>query len=412
MDDCASTDSLRNYNYDCLSTKSFYSDDCTDATLQAELSGLILKDVDMKEYVQHVYGVSKADIEYIRSKGWQIEGLSTYTKLLDEDAKEEVLYGSFKTMMDDLFSTFTGDGLKLDVHYVSLGKTTLNSIGNVRKPEQLFFFGAHDDKSPVTWSLTKAFVELAVTPLTQRIAASNPTVATINEERATTTATEVLTDSAADLAPFPPLTSRLGSNEGIAKEGGNKEARSDKAKGEAVVEKVWSHFKITGDPLYVYGGLAGRGSHVLPGDLVEETPSQNRAEGMASNGKQVAESKPEGAMKARRNADLLASTRDDDQGGSMQEPETPMKLDYSDDGSDDGSNNKSDDAKTEDSAPPHESKEKSPPVNVDFETLGGCLTFENFMNALSDWTPREVPKKYQEHAERLLAEEPIILYQL
>ncbi|KAF4568402.1 hypothetical protein EYR36_010413 [Pleurotus pulmonarius] len=306
MDDCASTDSLRNYNYDCLSTKSFYSDDCTDATLQAELSGLILKDVDMKEYVQHVYGVSKADIEYIRSKGWQIEGLSTYTKLLDEDAKEEVLYGSFKTMMDDLFSTFTGDGLKLDVHYVSLGKTTLNSIGNVRKPEQLFFFGAHDDKSPVTWSLTKAFVELAVTPLTQRIAASNPTVATINEERATTTATE----------------------------------------------------------------------------------------------------------KARRNADLLASTRDDDQGGSMQEPETPMKLDYSDDGSDDGSNNKSDDAKTEDSAPPHESKEKSPPVNVDFETLGGCLTFENFMNALSDWTPREVPKKYQEHAERLLAEEPIILYQL
>ncbi|KAL4256400.1 Protein kinase domain-containing protein [Pleurotus pulmonarius] len=400
MDDCTSTDSLRNYYYDyynfCPSTKSFYSDNfSTDATLQAELSGLILKDMDMVEYVQHVYGASKADIEYIRSKGWQIEGLSTYTKLLDEDAKEEDLYGSFKTMMDGLFSTFTGDGLKLDVHYVSLGKTTLKSIGNVRKPEQLFFFGLHNDKSPVTWSLTKAFIELAVTPLTQRIAACNPTVATINEERTTTT-TEVLTNSAADLVPLPMFTSRpgtkrkrrstdtldeptpalehpktcayfkkesqaagyalellastcrrwatgvvitdtevtlhyydrmgaiftkpfkfdeepwklalfalaigqcnlvqagfeplvaynvdamlsqsLGSLNGavlkVPKEASNEGSvtRGDGTNGIKFVDNlgrgVYSHFQITGDPLYIYGGLTGKGSHVLPGYLV------------------------------------------------------------------------------------------------------------------------------------------------
>lgn len=96
-------------------------------------------------------------------------------------------------------------------------------------------------------------------------------------------------------------------------------------------------------------------------------------------------------QKARRTADLLASTQGDDQAGSMQEVETPMKLDYSDD------------EKTEDPAPPHQSTPESPTVNVDFETLG-CLTFENFMGALGGWMPRAVPKKYREHAERLLAE--------
>ncbi|KAF4588646.1 hypothetical protein EYR40_010199 [Pleurotus pulmonarius] len=335
MDDCASTDSLRNYNYDCLSTKSFYSDDCTDATLQAELSGLILKDVDMTEYVQRVYGVSKADIEYIRSKGWQIEGLSTYTKLLDEDAKEEDLYGSFKGMMDGLFSTFTGDGLKLDVHYVSLGKTTLKSIGNVRKPEQLFFFGSHDDKSPVTWSLTKAFVELAVTPLTQRIAACNPTVATINEERTTTTTTEVLTDSAADLVPPPPLTSR----------------------------PVFEPLRETWiEPLV---------------DLFR---------------------------KARANANLLARAK---KGGqtSKRPARKPRKLPkYSDDESDEERIDADSEEDPVSSPPP---TAQSLAVNVDFATLGGYLTFENFMKALDGWEPSGVPKKYREYAERLLEEEPV-----
>ncbi|KAF4586199.1 hypothetical protein EYR38_010473 [Pleurotus pulmonarius] len=284
----------------------------TDATLQAELSGLILKDMDMVEYVQHVYGASKADIEYIRSKGWQIEGLSTYTKLLDEDAKEEDLYGSFKTMMDGLFSTFTGDGLKLDVHYVSLGKTTLKSIGNVRKPEQLFFFGLHNDKSPVTWSLTKAFIELAVTPLTQRIAACNPTVATINEERTTTT-TEVLTNSAADLVPLPMFTSRPGHyNASRAKKGGQTSKR----------------------------------------------PARK-----------------------------------------------PRKLQkYSDDESDEERIDADSEEDPVSSPPP---TAQSLAVNVDFATLGGYLTFENFMKALDGWEPSGVPKKYREYAERLLEEEPV-----
>ncbi|KAL4252758.1 DNA polymerase alpha subunit B [Pleurotus pulmonarius] len=37
---------------------------------------------------------------------------------------------------------------------------------------------------------------------------------------------------------------------------------------------VWSHFKVTGDPLYVYGGVTGRGSHVLPGRLIP-TPEKD-----------------------------------------------------------------------------------------------------------------------------------------
>ncbi|KAL4257019.1 Protein kinase domain-containing protein [Pleurotus pulmonarius] len=448
----SSSDSLYDYHYDYYnfypSIESFSSNESSmstpskrgatgvfirnrtnmDAALRADLADLITKDVDIEEYVRHVYGVSKDDIKKIKAKEWKLEGLDIYMKLLAEGAREEKFYAPFKAIMDHLFGIFDGEKLeseksgaekrKIDVHHASLGKTALKSVGNVRKPDQLFFFGSHNDKSPITWALTKAFVELAVTSSAQRIASS--TIATINEEEAShgpaasapdlmqfeaiTTPSGgtkrrstdptgrpkpskiakmsvlsnkepqaagyalellastcrrwatglVITDTQVVLhyydrmgaiftepfkfdkepwklalfalaigqcdlvqAGFEPLIAsdidttlseplislkntilRLpkGSNEGIAKEGGNNEAGSDKAKSEAVVEKVWSHFKITGDPLYVYGGLTGRGSHVLPGDLVEEPPSQNRAEGVASNEKQVAESKPEGAM--------------------------------------------------------------------------------------------------------------------
>lgn len=45
----------------------------------------------------------------------------------------------------------------------------------------------------------------------------------------------------------------------------------------------------------------------------------------------------------------------------------------------------------------------SPPVNVDFETLG-CLTFENFLAALDGCKPRRIPKRYRAQAKRLLEE--------
>ncbi|KAF4568393.1 hypothetical protein EYR40_010200 [Pleurotus pulmonarius] len=180
MNTCPSAESLHDYYCDyyhsvypspCYSN----SDSSMDSGLQAELFGLVSKDVDMEEYVQHVYGVSKADVDYIRSKEWKLEGLPTYTKLLDEGAPEEDLYGPFKTIMADLFDTFIDSGHKLDVHHASLGKTPLKGIWNVRKPGQLFLFGSHDDESPVAWSLAKAFVEFAVAPRAQHAAAaSNP----------------------------------------------------------------------------------------------------------------------------------------------------------------------------------------------------------------------------------------------
>ncbi|KAL4255564.1 hypothetical protein AB1N83_013788, partial [Pleurotus pulmonarius] len=187
MNTCPSAESLHDYYCDyyhsvypspCYSN----SDSSMDSGLQAELFGLVSKDVDMEEYVQHVYGVSKADVDYIRSKEWKLEGLPTYTKLLDEGAPEEDLYGPFKTIMADLFDTFIDSGHKLDVHHASLGKTPLKGIWNVRKPGQLFLFGSHDDESPVAWSLAKAFVEFAVAPRAQHAAAGDSTTSTTSKE--------------------------------------------------------------------------------------------------------------------------------------------------------------------------------------------------------------------------------------
>ncbi|KAF7421077.1 hypothetical protein PC9H_011597 [Pleurotus ostreatus] len=204
MNTCPSAESLHDYHYDYYnfypSTEPYYSnsDSSMDSGLQAELFGLVSEDVDMEEYVQHVYGVSKADVEYIRNKEWKLEGLPTYTKLLDEAAPEEDLYEPFKTIMAALFDTFIDSGRKLDVHHASLGKTPLKGIWNVRKPEQLFLFGSHDHESPVAWSLAKAFVEFAVTPRTQRVAGGDSTISTTNEEG--TAAAAAPASSTSDLA--------------------------------------------------------------------------------------------------------------------------------------------------------------------------------------------------------------------
>ncbi|KAF7421075.1 hypothetical protein PC9H_011595 [Pleurotus ostreatus] len=427
----SSTDSLHHYNYYNFysSTESFSEDDCsTDDALRAELFGRISRDVDMEDYVQYVYGVSKADIEYIRSKEWKVEGLPTYTKLLNEGAQKEDLYEPFQSIIADLFDTFTNDGRKLDVHHTSLDETTLKGVWNVGNPDQLFFFGSHDEEAPIAWSLAKAFVEFAVTPRTQRTAASDSTIGIFNEEG--TTATAALAVSSPGLVPTPTLTTRsstkrkhsstdtldgpmpaskrpklvvftrkemqaagyalellasacrrwatgvviidtqvalhyydrmgaiytqpfkfdeepwklalfalaigqcdpaqagfeplvapntdtllsqplfsvknailrlpkYNSSKDSAYEGDDDKVIGNKVKGEAAVEKVWSHFKITGDPLYVSGSLTGRGSHVLPGDLVEESPAQDHSEGVASKEKQGAESGQEGTMVAK-----------------------------------------------------------------------------------------------------------------
>ncbi|KAF4586164.1 hypothetical protein EYR38_010438 [Pleurotus pulmonarius] len=135
-----------------------------DSALKKDLSNLVVRDVDVEEYVQYVYGVSKNDILYIQSKKWEPKGLSTYTEMLDKGANEDTLYEPFKNIMGDIFETLAKDGRKIDMHHASLGTKELKGTANVRKPDQLFFFGSHTDKMPVTWSLSKAFVEFAVTP--------------------------------------------------------------------------------------------------------------------------------------------------------------------------------------------------------------------------------------------------------
>lgn len=46
----------------------------------------------------------------------------------------------------------------------------------------------------------------------------------------------------------------------------------------------------------------------------------------------------------------------------------------------------------------------APPVDLDFETLGGCVTFENFMDALNKSEPMGIPEEYEAYAKYLLAE--------
>ncbi|KDQ23775.1 hypothetical protein PLEOSDRAFT_1086212 [Pleurotus ostreatus PC15] len=440
---CSSTDSLHDYYYDYYnfypSVGSSYSNDSgmstpskqgasgvykrnrnnMDSALKDDLCGLILGGVEMEEYVQHVYGVSKDDLEYIKSKKWEPEGLAVYTKLLNEGAPEEDLYAPFKAIVADLFDTFAKDEKKLNVHHASLGKTALKSVGNVRKPDQLFFFGSHNNKSPITWSLAKAFVEFAVTPSAQRVKASFGLISTINEDDSVAPG-NVVSASMPDLKPSPttttpsgrkrrssdmpsgsskrarhetlsgkepqaagyalelmasacrrwatgvvirdtqmslhyydrvgaiftkpfsfdkepwklalfalaigqcdvvqagfdpliapdldtPLTDPLSSlkhavlhipkGNGNAQnngEDGNKEdiddeSNNDKGKiDDWIARGVYSHFEITDDPLYIYGGLTGRGSHVLPGKLIKKAESaipQESAENVDDEGK-------------------------------------------------------------------------------------------------------------------------------
>ncbi|KAL4263835.1 Fungal-type protein kinase domain-containing protein [Pleurotus pulmonarius] len=388
-----------------------------DSALKTDLSNLVVRDVDVEEYVQYVYGVSKNDISYIQSKKWELKGLSTYTEMLDKGANEDTLYEPFKNIMGDIFETLAKDGRKIDIHHASLGTKELKGTANVCKPDQLFFFGSHTDEMPVTWSLSKAFVEFTVTPKAHSLKAAilGQKFSTIKEEVAVAVgsaapdapagsptifsspdiATPPTIFSTPDLSALPtipstpprtkrhstgdanerpakrpklgPLTGKAPQAAGYALElmastcrrwatglviidkrvylhyydrvgaiftapfsfdkepwklalfalaigqcdlvqaGFEPLIASDvdrplsqplislrdailklpkadiKPDGQDGVEYaggvglgVWSHFKVTGGPLYVYGGVTGRGSHVLPGTLIatsnKETP--------------------------------------------------------------------------------------------------------------------------------------------
>ncbi|KAF4568389.1 hypothetical protein EYR36_010400 [Pleurotus pulmonarius] len=323
--DCYPSEALHDYHYDYYnfypSTESFYPDDFSmDADLQEDLYGLVSKYVDIEEFAQYVYGVSKVDIEHIRSKEWKPEGLSAYVKLLDEGAQQEDLDEPFKVIMADLFSTFTNEGRKLDVHHASLGKTTLKSIGNGRKPEQLFFFGSHDDKSPIAWSLVKAFVKLAATP---RIGAIP-----MGEEGT------IITDAPVASAPDSVPT------------GTKRKRRSADTRDGPTSDSKRPKFAVKRDKLAKARARKAR-EEVIGQDFLT------------------------GAQLSR----LDCHDEDD----TLSSPST--------------------------SAPAPKILPPVPSANIDFKTLGGCLTYEKFLAALDHWKPRSIPKKYREQAKQLLPEE-------
>ncbi|KAF9502134.1 hypothetical protein BDN71DRAFT_1437613 [Pleurotus eryngii] len=379
-----------------------------DSALKEDLSKLVVRDVDVEEYVQYVYGLSKKDILYVRSKKWELKGLSTYTEKLDKGEKEETLYEPFKNIMENIFETLIEDGRKIDIHHASLGTKELKGTANVRKPDQLFFFGSHTDEMPVTWSLSKAFVEFAVTPKSHRLRdtilgqkfskiseevavavgsvpdtltadlAAAPTIFSTPDLAAsptifsTPTRTKRHSTGDPDGPPPPakrpklgPLTGKAPQAAGYALELMASTCRRW-ATGLVIIDKrvclhyydrvgaifttpfsfdkepwklalfalaigqcdlvqagfepliasgfdaplsqplsslthailklpkadvkeggqdgieytggigpgIWSHFKVTGNPLYVYGGVTGRGSHVLPGRLIEASEEE------------------------------------------------------------------------------------------------------------------------------------------
>ncbi|KAF4607862.1 hypothetical protein EYR40_000198 [Pleurotus pulmonarius] len=347
-----------------------------DSALKRDLSNLVVRDVDVEEYVQYVYGVSKNDILYIQSKKWEPKDLSTYTEMLDKGANEDALYEPFKNIMGDIFETLAKDGRKIDIHHASLGKKELKGTANVRKPDQLFFFGSHTDEMPVTWSLSKAFVEFAVTPKSHRLKAAilGQKFSTIKEGVAISIgsapdapAAPAMVFSTPDLAMPPDLaasptipstptrTKRLPKAD--MKQGGQDgvEYTGDVGPG------VWSHFKVTGDPLYVYGGVTGRGSHVLPGRLIA-TSEQEIPPDVAKVGDEILKSPAIPTSSEMINNATSAS---------------PLLV-------------------------PTTNPTPAPPVeNIDFETLGGCLTFENFMAALGGSQPMGVPEEFRAYAHSL-----------
>ncbi|KAF4568425.1 hypothetical protein EYR36_010436 [Pleurotus pulmonarius] len=332
-----------------------------DSALKTGLSNLVVRDVDVEEYVQYVYGVSKNDILYIQSKKWELKGLSTYTEMLDKGANEDALYEPFKNIMGDIFETLAKDGRKIDIHHASLVTKELKGTANVRKPDQLFFFGSHTDEMPVTWSLSKAFVEFAVTPKSQRIKGAK-----FGQKFTTIKGGVAIAVRSAPDAPTAPAT--IFSTPDLA-------SPPDLAASPTIPSTpTRTKRHSTGD--------ADERPAKRPklGPLTGKAPqaagyvNANRLSALQTNaGNAVEIEKPTTEM------DLLAMRRwDEDQ----------------------------DDDESLTSAPPVPTINPAPAPpsdHIDFETLGDCLTFQNFMAALGS-RPIGIPKKYQAYAKSLLEE--------
>ncbi|KAF4603043.1 hypothetical protein EYR38_003448 [Pleurotus pulmonarius] len=270
-----------------------------DSALKRDLSNLVVRDVDVEEYVQYVYGVSKNDILYIQSKKWEPKDLSTYTEMLDKGANEDALYEPFKNIMGDIFETLAKDDRKIDIHHASLGNQELKGTANVRKPDQLFFFGSHTDEMPVTWSLSKAFVEFAVTPKSHRLKA-----AILGQKFSTIKEGVAISIGSAPDAPAAPA-------------------------------------------------------------MVFSTPDLAMPPDLAAS--PTIPSTPTRTKRRRRHVPQINNAT----------LASPLLV-------------------------PTTNPTPAPPVeNIDFETLGGCLTFENFMAALGGSQPMGVPEEFRAYAHSL-----------
>ncbi|KAF4568401.1 hypothetical protein EYR36_010412 [Pleurotus pulmonarius] len=340
------------YNYYCCDPADlhyFYSDDSKVSAainLGAVLdSSLVVRDVVVEEYVQHVYGISQADLAYIHSKEWELEGLSAYTEQLGKGENEDALCEPFKNIVGNLFKTLVKDGRKLDIHHVSLGTKGREGAAKARNPDQLFFFGSHVDKMPITWSLSKAFVEFVVTPMSQRLREFELSQKTgaLGEE-GTATAGSALDASIPDLpaspASTPSGTKRRHNSESYAPAPSAKRPR-------------W-------DPL---AGTAG---------------NANQLRLAQSEGKNAVENPTTVEEPATQRAALAKRRRARRRSNNSKTSAPPLLA-----------------AAT--SIPDH-----APRDDLDFETLGGCLTFENFMAALNGSEPVGIPEEYEEYAKSLL----------
>ncbi|KAF7421107.1 hypothetical protein PC9H_011627 [Pleurotus ostreatus] len=157
----------------------YYSDSSTetDAAWKADvaLAKLLLcqplSNVSIEDFVKNVYGFTDDDVDYInKSNVWTLHsgGLQEYNTVLSKDRPEEELYIPFKTIIDDLFKKFSDDGYKLDLNLVPPGDEQLDSTGAPWTPDGLFFFKSFNPKvDKLSWSLSKAFLEFAVTPQEQ-----------------------------------------------------------------------------------------------------------------------------------------------------------------------------------------------------------------------------------------------------
>ncbi|KAF4568414.1 hypothetical protein EYR36_010425 [Pleurotus pulmonarius] len=350
-----------------------------DSALKTDLSNLVVRDVDVEEYVQYVYGVSKNDISYIKSKKWELKGLSTYTEMLDKGANEDALYEPFKNIMGDIFETLAKDGRKIDIHHASLGTKELKGTANVCKPDQLFFFGSHTDEMPVTWSLSKAFVEFTVTPKAHSLKAAilGQKFSTIKEEVA------VAVGSAAPDAPAgsptifsspdiatPPTIFSTPDLSALPTIPSTPPRTKRHSTGDAN-ERPAKRPKL--------GPLTGKAPQAA-GYALEAQDNANQLRLAQSEGKNAVENPTTVEEPATQRAAIAKRRRARRQSNNSKASAPPLLA-----------------AAT--SIPDH-----APRDDLDFETLGGCLTFENFMAALNGSEPVGIPEEYEEYANTLLRE--------